>query len=281
MRLFLETWRLIRGVNCLMAMVGVWIGAHLAQGGAEYYRPYMAGLATFLVCAFGNIINDLIDIESDRINRPRRVLVREALSPGFAVGLAVASSLLAILLSMTARWEIVTMVVVAIGLLVAYNFRLKRIPVLGNIVVAVLGGLTLITGGLAVAPSRVLEMPGALLPALMAVPFHMVREIVKDVEDIAGDRQAGVVTLPQLIGVRPALTVAGVLFMALVGLTLVPIWAGWFGRAYEIIAVYVIDIPLIGLLICLWLRPGQPLLAVTSLALKFGMLMGIVALLVG
>ena len=281
MRLLLETWRLIRGSNCLMAMVGVWIGAHLTLGAGEHFRPYMAGLATFLVCAFGNIINDLIDIELDKINRPRRVLVRGALTHGFAVGLAVSSCLLAVSLALMAGWEVVAMVLVAIGLLVAYNLRLKRIPLLGNFVVAVLGGLTFITGGLAVAPERLLELPGSLFPALIAIPFHLVREIIKDIEDISGDRQAGVLTLPQLIGVRPALAVAGGLFVGLIGLTVIPIWADWFGRVYEIIALYVIDIPLLGLLICLWLRPQQPFLVATSLALKLGMLMGIVALLVG
>ncbi len=262
-------------------MVGVWIGAHLTQVEGEHFRPYMAGLATFLVCAFGNVINDLIDIELDKINRPRRVLVRGALTRGFAVGLAVASGGLAILLSLTVGWEVTTMVLVAIALLAAYNLWLKQIPLLGNFVVAVLGGLTFVTGGLAAAPERILDLPGALLPALMAIPFHLVREIVKDVEDIVGDSLAGIITLPQLIGARPALAMASGLFLSLVGLTIIPIWAHWFGPLYEVIALYIIDIPLLGLLICLWLRPRQPLLAITSVALKLGMLMGIVALLFG
>ena len=109
--------------------------------------------------------------------------------------------------------------------------------------------------------------------------FHLVREIVKDVQDIEGDRQAGVTTLPQVIGVPRSLLVALLLFFALTVLTYIPVLTGWFGEAYKIITVYVIDLPLLAFLIFLWGNPSPLMLKIGSLWLKAGMAMGIIALL--
>ena len=95
-----ETLKLIRVVNCLLAMVGVGVGAYLTWLQPGYYGPAVASLAAFLICAGGNIANDLMDIETDRVNRPHRVLVRGAISKYEAVVLAVAANLLALILAM-------------------------------------------------------------------------------------------------------------------------------------------------------------------------------------
>ena len=60
---FLEILRLIRFLNCLLASVGVWIGAYLTWLGPSYYGPSVAAVAAFLVCAAGNIINDVVDVD--------------------------------------------------------------------------------------------------------------------------------------------------------------------------------------------------------------------------
>ncbi len=276
-----ETVRLIRIVNCLMAALGVWVGARLTPSDWVLYDTTMAALAAFLVCAAGNAINDLVDTEIDRINRPERVLVRGALSRGYATGLAIVMDVLAVIVAMTVNWAVTGVVVLAIALLMLYNCRLKQTILAGNALVALLGSLTFITGGLAADFEGAWRLPGPLIPAVFAFLFHLVREIVKDVEDIVGDSHRGVVTLPQITGVRPALTVAAVLFVVLALLTLAPIQAGWFGRWYYVITVYFIDLPLLGLLIAVWFRPQREMLRLTSIALKIGMALGVVALIAG
>lgn len=276
-----ETIRLIRIVNCLMAALGVWVGARLTPSEWALYDTTMAALAAFLVCAGGNVINDLVDIEIDRINRPERVLVRGALSRGYATGLAMAMNVLAIVVAATVNWAVTAVVVLAIALLILYNLRLKRTVLAGNMLVALLGALTFVTGGLAADMEAASHLPGPLIPAAFAFLFHLVREIVKDTEDILGDSRRGVVTFPQVMGIRPALAVAAALFMLLVFLTLVPILAGWFGRWYYVITVYFVDLPLLGLLIAVWFQPRSRWLRLTSTALKIGMALGVVALITG
>jgi geranylgeranylglycerol-phosphate geranylgeranyltransferase len=279
MHRFLETLKLMRVVNCLLAMVGVGVGAYLTWWRPDYTAVFIAGAAAFLVCAAGNIVNDLVDVSIDSINHPQRVLVRNSLTKRYAVILTIVFNVVALLLAASVNRDVAVVALAVIILLLLYNLRFKRIPLLGNITIAVLSGLTFITGGLAVDRVMTFILPGPLIPAVFAFFFHLVREIVKDVEDMAGDRQAGIKTLPQIIGVRKALLTALVLFVVLVLLTYVPILAGWFGKYYKYITIFGIDLPLLALLILVWNYPTARMLRAGSVGLKAGMGLGIVALL--
>jgi geranylgeranylglycerol-phosphate geranylgeranyltransferase len=276
---FLDALRLIRVVNCLLAMAGVYIGAYMTWVEPVYYSPVVAAMAAFFVCAAGNVLNDIADIEIDRVNRPERVLVRGTISRTRAINMAMVFALAALALAFAVNTAVIVVVAAALGLLLLYNLRLKKIPVLGNITVAVLTALTFLTGGWAVNGKWVFDLPGPLIPAVFAFFFHLVREILKDVEDIEGDRRAGVPTLPQIIGVSRSLILAILLFFILVILTYIPILTGWFGRAYEVITVYIVDLPLLLLLILIWGNPAQRMLRIGSYALKVGMALGLLALL--
>ncbi len=277
---FVEILKLIRIVNCLLAMVGVGVGAYMTWLSPSYYGPLVAAAAAFLICAGGNIVNDLVDIEVDRVNRPDRVLVRGALSKRYAIALAVLVNIAAVLLALAVNLTVTTVALVVIALLLLYNLWLKRVPLVGNVVIAALGGLTFMTGGFAIDYVMALTLPGPLIPAAYAFFFHLVREIIKDVEDIEGDRRVGIKTLPQVIGMQNSLSLALLLFLILVVLTYLPILAGWFGAYYQIITVYIIDLPLLLLLIFIWGNPTAPMLRIGSLSLKAGMGLGIVALIV-
>ncbi len=277
---FMETLKLIRLVNCLLAMVGVGVGASMTWFQPSYYGPLVSAVAAFLICAGGNVVNDLVDVDIDRVNRPDRVLVRGALSKRYAISLAVLLNVAAILLALAVNMLVTTVALIVIVLLLLYNLWLKRVPLVGNMVIATMGGLTFITGGLAIDHVMAFTLPGPLIPAAFAFFFHGVREIIKDVQDVEGDRQVGINTLPQVIGVRKSLSLALLLFLILVLLTYVPILTGWFGMYYRIITVYVVDLPLLLLLIFIWGNPTPSMLKAGSLSLKAGMGLGIAALLV-
>lgn len=279
MQRFRDTLSLIRVQNCLLAMAGVWVGAWMTWLQGIYFAPLVTGLAVFAVCAAGNVVNDLLDEDIDRVNHPERVIVRGSLSRRFAAALAVGLHVLAFALALVVNLAVTATVLVATVLLFGYNLYLRRIPVAGNLAVAVLAGLTFIAGGLSVDWVLTWELPGPLVPAVFAVLFHLVREIIKDARDTEGDRLAGSGSLPLAIGIRPAVTVALAVFAVLVFLTLVPVFAGWFGQWYKVIAVYVVDLPILALLIFVWGNPSPTMLSIGSSALKAGMVLGVVALL--
>jgi len=278
---FIDWLRLIRLINCLLASVGVWIGAYLTWTSPEYYGPTVVSIAAFLTCAAGNILNDFVDIKVDAVNRPDRVLVSRRISLRAALSAAVGVNISAVLVGMAVSWPVTILGLLTVSLLTAYNLRLKRWPVIGNIAVAFSAGLTFVAGGLAVDSAAAFRLPGPMVGAIFAFLFHLVREIVKDVQDMEGDRRAGLGSLPLAWGASRALAIALGLFAILVVLTCIPVWRHWFGPAYTIISIYIAELPLLILLAWAWRFPCPRMLAITSGALKIGMALGLAALLAG
>ena len=272
--------RLIRFINCCLAGAGVWIGAMMTWMTPEYYPAMVASLAAFFVCASGNVLNDICDVEADRISHPDRVLVRGRLSIRLAWTIYASCNLIALVLGWCVNGPVLICVAAALALLAGYSLWLKGWPVVGNMVISVLAGLTFLTGGVAIDMQLAAVMPGPIVPALFAFFFHLAREILKDVEDMDGDRQADVRTLPQMIGVSASLLICLGLFLVLTILTYIPVLKGWFGLTYEVMVVYIVDLPLLALLIFIWGNPSRRLLRIGSVSLKIGMLVGLVALVI-
>ena len=113
-----------------------------------------------------------------------------------------------------------------------YSPFLKPYPVVGNVAVAVVAGSPPFYGALAVG------WPAAgVVPWILAAWLHFVREIVKDVEDEAGDRAIGRRTLPIAVGQRPALLVAAAAGLFFVPASLVLPRNAGYGGAYFLIAL--------------------------------------------
>ena len=65
---------MLRPLNCIITMGAVWVGGWIGQDIILSPSLILAGMIGFLVCGFGNLINDLYDIEIDKINNPERPL---------------------------------------------------------------------------------------------------------------------------------------------------------------------------------------------------------------
>jgi geranylgeranylglycerol-phosphate geranylgeranyltransferase len=278
MPILLNTARLIRVLNCLLAAASVWLGAYMTWLTPDYLAPALASVAIFLLCAAGNIFNDLVDLESDRINHPGRILVTGQIGQRTALWISISAASLALLISIFVNLELFILIILMAAMLTIYNLRLKRLPMVGNLTIALLSGLTFIAGGMAIEPSYIGHLPGPLIPAAMAFLIHLTREIIKDAEDIEGDIVHGARTLPQIVGRSKAAMAALILFALFVIVTCLPVFLGWFGRAYQIIAIYVVDLPVLALMILIWGNPTQKMLKAGSLSLKFAMILGVIAL---
>jgi geranylgeranylglycerol-phosphate geranylgeranyltransferase len=66
--------RIIRPVNCLITLISVMVGAWIGKSIVVSGQLLAAALIGFCVCAFGNTVNDIKDIDIDRINNPARPL---------------------------------------------------------------------------------------------------------------------------------------------------------------------------------------------------------------
>ena len=220
--------RLVRAGNLGVSFVGTVVGGLVARGlGVSvpvtlWLFLALAGASTALVTAGGNVLNDLLDLEGDRVNHPDRPLVTGEISVasarGLTVGLFVAGVVVAVPVAL-AEPLVAAILGAAIVLLLAYEFRFKAVGFLGNLVVAFLTGMVFLYGAAAAGDAVV------LLPfAAMAFLATLSREVIKDMEDVAGD--VGRSTFPKTYGMAAA---AGLARGAVVGgvvLSFVPL--AWF-----------------------------------------------------
>ena len=202
--------RLVRAGNLGVSFVGTVVGGLVARGvGASvpltlWLFLVLAGVSTALVTAGGNVLNDLLDLEGDRINHPDRPLVTGEVSVASARALVAALFVGGILVAVPVALEeplVAVILAAAVVLLVAYEFRFKKVGFLGNLVVAFLTGMVFLYGGAAAGNAVV------LLPfAAMAFLATLSREVIKDMEDVAGDVSRS--TFPKTYGMSASTRLA-------------------------------------------------------------------------
>lgn len=240
----------------------------------------MTAVSAFLVCAGGNVFNDLKDIELDRIAHPRRVLASGELTSFFAFRFGLSLVVAAFILALLVSFQVAAVVAATIVLLGFYNYQLKRLPLIGNMAVAVCAGATFIAGGLASSVSEAFALPGPLIPASFAVIVHLMREMVKDVEDLEGDRTVGIRTLPMVIGERLTFVLVFVLGLLLAAVSYWPYANEWFGHRYFWLAIVGVVVPILGLSIVAIIQPTRKVARVYSEVLKVSMALGLLALII-
>lgn len=197
---------LTRPVNAIAAGVLTFIGAYITGNISIYpINASLAVAATVFAISGGNAINDYFDREIDRVNAPERPIPRGAVSPRGALAFSIICFTIAVASALTLPPIAIAIAVINLFALVAYTEWFKGLPGAGNVVVAYLGGSTFLFGGAAVESGELI-MVGIL--AVLAALSTVTREIIKDVEDIAGDRQEGLNTLPIAIGERSSLFLA-------------------------------------------------------------------------
>lgn len=224
---------LTRPSNSVAAGVLTFLGAFVAGGVAG--RPVATGAAvaaTVFATAAGMAINDYFDREIDAVNRPERAIPRGAVSARGALAWSAVLFVAAVVAAAVLPVLAIGIAVVNLLALIAYTEWFKGLPGVGNVVVAYLTGSTFLFGGAAVeAPLA----PGVLF--VLAALSTLSREIIKDVEDVAGDREEGLRTLPIAAGERTALHVATVALVVAVAASPVPFVLGTFGVAYLALVV--------------------------------------------
>ncbi len=264
-----------------MAGLGVWLGGFLAGIGQYEVELILASIAAALVSGAGNAINDFADIESDKINHPNRPLARGDLPSYSAILIGIVFNIFALILAAFVNVEVLILVIIAQIVLVIYNFGLKRTPVIGNIIVSLLGALTLITGGLAAGMENVFQTPGPIIPAAFAFLIHLGRELIKDFADMEGDRIANYKTLPAILPVPVVLLFVTILFLILIFLTFIPRYYGWYNPAYIYLAVFAVDLPLTVLIFWLWISQNPGRFKIAGSLIKLFMLFGLAAFFFG
>lgn len=184
-------------------------------------------LSTVLIAAGGYVINDIMDQDTDLENHPEKVIVGKYISESKAYTIYVTLTIIGvglgfILANIVNHPNLGVLFVLIATLLYFYATTLKQIALLGNIVVALLLSFSvLIIGVFDIFPNTfevnrdqmVLAFAILFDYAKFAFIINLVREIIKDIEDVEGDNSQGMKTLPVLIGAQKTSKIAFVLLL--------------------------------------------------------------------
>jgi geranylgeranylglycerol-phosphate geranylgeranyltransferase len=215
-----------RPVNSLVAGLAA-IVAYLIATGTIIPATLLLFAVVCLITAAGNVINDYFDVEIDRVNRPDRPIPSGQVSLPAARAYAVTLFLAGILVCLFTNDLCIAIAIFNSLLLIAYAAKLKRTPLFGNIAVSFLAASMFLFGGaLGGLPGLYRVMPFAVMTFFAMLS----RELVKDAEDVEGDRASGAVTIPIRYGVPATMYLA--LFCGLMGIaaSLAPYlwWGFWY-----------------------------------------------------
>ena len=234
--------RLFRPELPFAAGVTVLMGEMVALGGLPSAREALLGFTcVFLLSASALILNDVFDLQVDRVNAPERPIPSGAVSVREAIGLSVPVILggLAAALAMGPSTLVFGVFIWVIGFL--YNWKFKRSGLPGNLMVATSVAACFILGGMAVGdPTNRLVW----LLALGAFLIDLAEEIAGDAMDMEGDRLLGSRSLALQYGRTAALRISAGLFALVFILTPLPLILGWLGIQY-LLAIIVADAALI------------------------------------
>jgi len=195
----ITVFRLTRAWNIIILAVAQYAAAGFLIGISTLADPWLVVLSvsTGLIAASGYVINDYFDVKIDLINKPDRVLVGTELSRRKAIVLHSFLAGAGVLAGLAVDWKLAAINGFSATLLWWYSAQLKRDPFVGNLAIALLTGLSLMVLYV-LYPSAGREV---LYYAVFAFSVTMVREAVKDMEDVRGDQAFGCRTLPIVWGI--------------------------------------------------------------------------------
>ena len=190
--------RITRPHNAVVAGLTALVGYLIATGTLTPPARLLA-VVVALITAGGNVINDVFDVDIDRINRPDRPIPAGEISLAGAKAYAVALFAVGLLAAVLTTTLCLAIALANSVILVAYAVRLKRTPLLGNMAVAYLAASVFLFGG---AFAGIEGLVQNLSLAAITFLATVAREVLKDAEDVDGDAAGGARTLPMIIGIR-------------------------------------------------------------------------------
>ena len=176
----------------------------------------LAMITVFFETAAGNVINDYFDYNIDLVNKPNRPIPsgRISLKNGRNYGyfLFLCGTICGFLISyITNNWIPFIIVLIADIILYLYAYKLKTTPVIGNLAVGFMTGFGFVFGGFTINNPSIITTSAFL--GFFAFVMTTAREIIKDIEDVEGDKKDGARTLPILIGKKIPSIIATILII--------------------------------------------------------------------
>ncbi len=269
--------KLVRPLNCFITALVVFVGGIISLkdntiDGILLFASFTAAI----VAASGNVINDYFDIDIDKIAHPQRPLAAGKINPAGALTFYSFLVFISAAISLLLKIELFIITISALIVLFIYSLYLKRIPLVGNVTVATLTALAFLFGGTAVENIKV-----TIIPAVFAFLINLIRELVKDSEDIKGDSSSNVITFPIRFGMTKTRTLVTILILFLIGFTFYPFVTRLYCIEYFVIVMLLVNPLMVYSLKKLFSSEENKSFHQISSILKLNMILGLIAIYLG
>ena len=268
---------IIRPLNVFLGGLTILISSLIIK----YEGPAISVILPVFVVMFftigANTLNDYFDYEIDKINRPDRAISSGLVLRNQALILSLFSFIIGVLIAIKLNKDSQLLSIgVSLPLIIAYNVKLKNYPLIGNIIVSLILAMSFIYAGLVFKKTEPL-----IIPALLAFGLTLIREIVKDLADIKGDKSAGLMTFPIIYGERKTVILCTILSLFLGIGSFIPFLTGYYNTFYGISLILMVEIPLAVVVISLLNKPAILTAKRGSKLLKFCTLGGLFSIYIG
>lgn len=272
---------ILRPGNALMSAISIILVALIDK--TISIPVVLAMLAVFFETAAGNVINDYFDYKIDLINKPDRPIPfgRISLKNGRNYGyfLFFMGTVCGFFISyLTNNWIPFAIVLFADVVLYLYAYKLKSTPLLGNLTVGFMTGFGFVFGGFSINNPTIIMT--SIFLGFFALVMTTAREIIKDIEDIEGDKADGARTLPILIGAKKPAILAAILIVVDSALCPLLYYYHVFGILYLPVIAIAVVLFIYSAIIILKSQERE-VAAKASKNLKIGMLIAFVAFVFG
>ena len=252
-------------------------------------------LSTVLLAAAGYVINDIFDQDTDNDNKPKDVIIGKKITEAKAYNIYAALNVTGVgigfyLSNVISKPGFAAIFILIAATLYIYATSLKQMLILGNIIVALLLSFSVIIIGIfdlypvvdQVNQPIMANLFSILLDfALFAFMINFIREIVKDLEDIEGDSNQGMKTLPIVLGMHNTSKLASILGLIPMAFLLVYINNYFVANDLIVTTIYAfvfVVAPLLYFSIKIWSANSKKEFHKLSLLLKWILFFGIISI---
>lgn len=269
--------KLTRPFNGVISFISILLAIYIAGGVSISLINYIiAATAGMLTGAAGNVINDYFDVEIDKINRPDRMIASGKISTTSAINFYLMLIVTALILSLFLNMEAFVVVTVASIFIFLYSSMWKKLPLIGNVVVSSVTGFAFIYGGIVVG-----NILPTIFPALFAFMTTLIREIVKDIQDIKGDKARDLKTFPISYGAKKSVKLINILTLILILMTTFPFFLSLYKIEFLVFVMMIVNPLLIRTVKMLSVaKTSNDFYKVSSL-IKIVMILGIIGIILG
>ncbi len=302
--------RLIRWPNLIFIVVTQFLfyyciilpNYHAQSFGSAWFLSWrLLGWLTFasvLIAAAGYIINDYFDLNIDQVNKPDSIIIQKYIKRRWAIFWHMSLSFAGVIITFIISWRIGNWVIgpvnlATVFLLLFYSTTFKKKFLIGNIIISLLTSWVVFVLYISeldlvmfaqhafyrAALTKIFKL--TVLYGGFAFVISLVREVIKDMEDVKGDEAFGCRTMPIVWGIPASKVFAGVwlivLILAVAVLFVYAVLNGWWIAA--VFALLLVAVPLMMILSRLYHALNSTQFHAISTLIKLVMLMGIVSML--